>query len=72
VVRSVPDAERDDVSVVKVNVDESPKTAGQYGIRSIPTLAVFQDGRAVLGAVGLQNDQSLAQLLSEAKSKASS
>ena len=54
------------VKVVKVNVDESPKTAGTYGIRSIPTIAVFQKGQAVLGAVGLQNKDSLAQLLAEA------
>ncbi len=59
-------AEREDLSVVKVNVDESPKTAGAYGIRSIPTIAVFQKGQAVLGAVGLQNKDSLAQLLAEA------
>lgn len=64
--------ERDDVAVVKVNVDESPKVASTYGIRSIPTLAVFQDGQAVLGAVGLQNEGGLKQLVSEAKSRAES
>ncbi|MBW2529014.1 MAG: thioredoxin [Deltaproteobacteria bacterium] len=61
---------RDDVSIVKVNVDESPKVASTYGIRSIPTLAVFQKGEAVLGAVGLQNEKGLEKLLSEAQKRA--
>jgi len=57
---------RDDLRVVKVNVDESPKVASTYGIRSIPTLAVFHKGQAVLGALGLQNDAGLEQLMREA------
>jgi thioredoxin 1 len=60
---------REDVSVVKVNVDESPRTAASYGIRSIPTLAVFSSGKPVLGALGLQNAKGLDQLVSEAKAK---
>lgn len=60
---------RDNVEVVKVNVDESPTVAGTYGIRSIPTLAVFHKGEAVLGAMGLQNDSGLEQLMSEAEKR---
>lgn len=65
-------ADRDDVQVVKVNVDESPKVASTYGIRSIPTLAVFRDGEAVLAAVGLQNEAGLRRLVIEAHKRGGS
>ena len=38
--------------IVKMNVDENQAVAGQFGIRSIPTLVVFKGGQAVEGAVG--------------------
>jgi thioredoxin 1 len=62
-------AGRDDIVVVKVNVDESPKVASTYGIRSIPTLAIFKEGNAVLGALGLQNEKGLEKLIGEAKQR---
>ena len=37
--------ERTDVKVGKVNVDEQPELAGQFGVMSIPTLLVFEPGR---------------------------
>jgi thioredoxin 1 len=49
--------------VVKVNVDESPQLAGQYGISSIPSLLVFKDGKIAGQQVGLANKQQLQALL---------
>ena len=40
------------LKVVKINTDENPKVAGEYGIRSIPTLMVFKGGEKVGMHVG--------------------
>jgi thioredoxin 1 len=40
------------LKVVKVNTDENPQIASQYGIRSIPTLMIFKDGQKVDMVVG--------------------
>ena len=49
------------VKVVKMNVDESPNTASQFGIRSIPTMFLFKDGKQVDTKVGLSGKQSLVE-----------
>lgn len=40
------------VKIVKLNVDENPGIAAQYGIRSIPTMIVFKDGQAADMKIG--------------------
>ncbi|NEO25945.1 MAG: thiol reductase thioredoxin, partial [Kamptonema sp. SIO4C4] len=40
------------VKVVKLNTDENPNIASQYGIRSIPTLMIFKGGQRVDMVVG--------------------
>jgi len=42
------------ISFVKVDVDNNPKTATNYGIRSIPTLLIFKNGAPVSHIVGLR------------------
>ncbi len=42
------------VTVAKLNVDENPKTASQYGIMSIPTLLIFKNGAPVSNIVGFR------------------
>ena len=37
--------ERDDLRVVKLNVDDNPQTAAQYNVMSIPTLLLFKNGQ---------------------------
>jgi len=40
------------IEIVKLNVDENPQTAAQYGIVSIPTMNVYQGGQVVKTIVG--------------------
>ena len=55
--------ERTDVKVGKVNVDEQPELAGQFGVMSIPTLLVFEQGQLVRQAVGARPKASVLELL---------
>ena len=51
------------LKIVKVNVDENNEIAGALGVRSIPTLVVFKEGKAVEGAVGALSKQQMLELL---------
>jgi thioredoxin 1 len=46
-------------TIAKVNVDEEPELASQFGVMSIPTLILFKDGQPVDKLVGLQSKQAL-------------
>ena len=45
-------AERSDIKVGKINVDEQPELAARFGVMSIPTLVVMKNGKAINQAVG--------------------
>ena len=45
-------AERSDIKVCKINVDDQPELAARFGIMSIPTLVVMKNGKVVNQAVG--------------------
>jgi thioredoxin 1 len=53
------------LTIVKVNVDEEPQLAQQYGIVSIPALQVFQNGEVVKSIVGAKPKQQLLADLSD-------
>ncbi len=40
------------IDVAKLNIDENPTTPGKYGVRGIPTLIVFKDGKVAASKVG--------------------
>jgi thioredoxin 1 len=56
-------AERPQARVVKVNIDESPKLAARYGVKSLPSLLVFKDGRTVTRQTGVVSKEKLHSLL---------
>jgi thioredoxin-like negative regulator of GroEL len=51
---------------VKLNVDDNPRTAARFDLRSIPTLLVLRDGREVDRLVGVQSKQEIARRLERA------
>jgi thioredoxin 1 len=54
------------VKIVKVNIDENPKTPTQYDVRSIPTLLMFKDGKVVGQIVGAVPRPKIEELLKKA------
>jgi thioredoxin 1 len=58
IARETPDAK-----IVKLNVDRAQTVAGHYGIRSIPTLILFKEGKPKAGMVGLGSKSRLRSLL---------
>ena len=55
--------ERTDVKVGKVNVDEQPDLAAEFGVMSIPTLLLFENGKLVRQAVGARPKSGVLELL---------
>jgi thioredoxin 1 len=49
--------------VVKVNVDENTSTAQRYGIKGIPTLILFRDGKEVERVVGATSKDSISRMI---------
>lgn len=59
VLDEVADESGQAAKVVKVNIDESPELAAQYGVRSIPTFLVVRDGQVQDQLIGVQSKESL-------------
>lgn len=52
-------SEHEDITVLKIDVDEVPDVAAKYGIRSIPTLILFEDGKALDMKLGYMPEESV-------------
>ena len=53
------------IKIAKVNVDENPAIASQFGIQSIPTLMVFKDGKVASTKVGAMPKSKIVEWLNE-------
>ena len=55
--------ERSDVKVAKINIDEQPELASQFGVMSIPTLMVMKEGRIVQQSAGARPKAQILSML---------
>lgn len=57
--------ERDDVKICKVNVDDEVELASKFGIMSIPTLMVFENGEIIKKSMGAKSKEDLLDWIDE-------
>src|SRR6187549_2837851 len=62
-VEAVAEHYGENASVVKLNVDDNPSTAQRYGIKGIPTLILFRDGKEVERVVGATSKDSISKMI---------
>ena len=55
--------ERSDIKVGKINIDENPELASQFGIMSIPTLMVMENGQIIKKAMGARPKHAILGML---------
>lgn len=63
VIEAVAEQSSASASVVKLNVDENPVSAANYGIKGIPTMILFNGGKEVERIVGLAGKESIWRLI---------
>jgi len=63
IVEALAEQFQDSVKVMKLNVDDSQKTALTYKVRSIPTVMLFRDGKVLDSIVGLVPKEKLKDLI---------
>jgi len=54
-------SEKDNVRIAKLDVDANPITAGRFGVRAIPTMILFKDGKEAQRLVGYMPKERLLQ-----------
>ena len=62
-VAAVAEQYGDTATVVKLNVDDNPSTTQRYGIKGIPTLILFRDGKEVERFVGATTKESISKMI---------
>ena len=65
VVAEIAEEHAADLKVGKINVDEQPELAAQFGVSSIPTVILFKNGEPVRGSVGYVPKERLEAMLNE-------
>ena len=65
VVESVAEKFQGTAKVFKLNVDDNPSISQRFGIKGIPTMIVFKDGREAERLVGATSEQAITRLIEE-------
>ena len=65
VLEELSDEYSDKFRVAKVNVDENPELASEYGIRSIPTMILFKDGKQADSVIGALPKEHIVDFVTE-------
>jgi len=63
IINEVADTYQGRLQVAKMNIDENPATPSEYGVRAIPTLLLFKDGKQVEQLVGLVSKAKLDEII---------
>ena len=53
----------EEIKIGKVNIDSDPELASKFGVMSIPTFIVFENGNIINSSVGMQSKENLKKLL---------
>ncbi len=53
------------IKIVKINVDDNPMAASKYGVRGLPTLMLFKDGKTVQTQTGAMSKQRITEWIKE-------
>jgi len=52
ILEQISDEKKDTINILKLNIDENPETPQKYGVRGIPTLMLFKEGKLIDTKVG--------------------
>ena len=63
VVEKIAEEAGENVKICKINVDEASEIASKYGVMSIPTFIVFKNGEPSKVTVGMQQEETLKEML---------
>jgi thioredoxin 1 len=72
ILEEIANEQGDKLRIAKLDVDANPITAGRFGVRSIPTMILFKNGRETQRLVGYMPKEKLLQLLNPHLGSASS
>ena len=64
ILEKLSDDFHDKVEIKKINIDENPEAPANFGIRSIPTMILFKDGKVVDSKIGVSGEQDIKNWIS--------